>query len=459
MKRTKIIALFLATVSIVSVFSGCSSAKKTDDGKITIRMWSKTGADAEEVAVKLNEESEKRLIEKFPEYNFEFLREPTGGVDYRQEYDKALMAGTEPSFYTKFSYTDIPARIENGTVADITSFMENWELKKEGKILTIFDEAISKNGKWYALPNYAYTQATMANLKTLAAAGHDTENLPATWDEFAKVGTEITDLSVPRLGYAMIGMDWCAWPFTAWVWSAGGEMVEKNADGTYKISFNSEAGVDAAEYMNKLIWEHKITQKDVLADLGSVYKDFINGTTAFAWYNMSSFEAEELAKYDLMVSDFAQMPMPVKDVSIPRPALAGGEVITFSPKLTEAELDAALKVVDWLYFSDESMQRSCDNIKEYSIVNTNVPGRVDWYERKLEANSQVTDKQREEFIELSENAKPEPYCAHWTELKSELVAPLQKIYITEGISRDEIKALLDGCADKLYQLYPDTFKK
>ncbi len=459
MRKTKSIALCLAAVSMASVFSACSNTKITGDDKVTITMWSKPAEDEHEWRIEQNAKMEKALMEKFPDINFEFLGAPTGGVDYRQEYDKALMAGTEPSFYTMFSYTDIPGRIENGTVADITKFYENWDLKKDGKILDVFDDAISKDGKWYALPYYAYTQATMANLKTLEAAGQDIKNLPVTWEDFAKVGAEITDLDVPRFGYSLMGMDWCAWPYTAWVWSAGGEMVEKNEDGTYRIAFNDPAGVDAAEFMNKMIWEYKMTQKDVLADIGTVFGNFVNGTAGFAWYNMKSFDAEELAKYELKVSDFAQMPMPVKEESIPRPALAGGEVITFSPKLTEAELEAALKVVDWLYFSDERMQVACDEIKEFSVVDTNMPGRIDWYEKKLEANTQITEKQKEEFVELSKNAKPEPYCPHWSEIKSELVAPLQKIYITEGISRDEIKALLDECAEKLYELYPDSFKK
>ena len=459
MKKIKIISLCLAVVSMVSLLPGCSGTKMADSEKVTITMWSKPAEIVHEWEFELVDKMEKDLIEKFPDINFEFLRVPSGGVDYRQEYDKALMAGTEPSFYTMFSYTDIPARIENGTVADITKFYENWDLKKDGKILDVFDAAISKNGKWYALPYYAYTQATMVNLKTLEKSGQDTETLPATWEEFARVGTEITDLNSQRFGYSLMGMEWCAWPFTAWVWSAGGEMVEKKEDGSYRIAFNEQAGIDAAEFMNKMIWEYKMTQPDVLADMGTVYGNFVSGTAGFAWYNMRNFDTEELAKYGLKVSDFAQMPMPVKDESIPRPALAGGEVITFSPKLTEAELEAALEVVEWLYFSDERMQIECNKIKEFSVIDTNVPGRVDWYEKKLEANTQITKKQKEEFIELSKNAKLEPYCPHWSEVKSELVAPLQKIYITKDISRDEIKTLLDECEERLYEMYPDTFKK
>ena len=60
---------------------------------------------------------------------------------------------------------------------------------------------------------------------------------------------------------------------------------------------------------------------------------------------------------------------------------------------------------------------------------------------------------------MSENAIVEPFCNHWSDLKSALANPLQEIFLTENISRDKVKELLDKCADDLYELYPDTFKK
>ena len=236
-------------------------------------------------------------------------------------------------------------------------------------------------------------------------------------------------------------------------------MVRKNSDGTYRIAFNEEPGIDAAEFLNQMIWKYKMTQKDVLLGLDDLYKLSLNGTACFAWMNFVELTKDKVEDNGLSRSDFSVMPMPVKDASTPRPALAGGEVVTFNPKLTEAELEAAVKVAKWYYFSDESMQRNCDNIKEFELSNTYIPGRVDWYEKKLEANTWLTDEQKKAIQEMGANAKPDPYCGHWSDLKTELIAPLQKIYLTEGISRDEIKKLLDECADKLYTLYPETFKK
>lgn len=455
----KVISSILTVSCAGALLAGCGTKQTATNDKVTLRLWTALSQDAKEVDIISHDRMMESPRAQFPDIIFEESITPQGGTDYRQEYDKALMAGTAPAIYTQFSYTDIPSRIENGTIADITAFVDNWDKKKEGKIITMLDDAISKDGKWYALPRKAYTQATLCGVTAIESGGGDMNNLPATWDEFAEFGEKVTDLDVPRLGYAMLGMNWCAWPFTAWVWSAGGEMVEQNADGTYRIAFNDEAGVDAAMFLNQMIWVNKMTQKDVLLGLGDLQNLTLNGTACFSWMNFAELKKDKIEENGLSIEDFSVMPMPVKDESIPRPSLAGGEVITFNPKLSQEELDAALAVADWLYFSDERMQAICDEITEFDLSDVYIPGRADWYERKLAANKWLTEEQIEAISKLGENAKPEPYCAHWSDLKSELVAPLQKIYLTDGITRAEVQKLLDECAEKLYTLYPETFKK
>ena len=454
----KIVAMVCVLACGVSVFSGCGKQETASDGQITLTLWNKPSQNAKEYEIEIYNRQMAALEEKFPDIKFESMLEPAG-TDYRQEYDKALMAGTAPAFFAKFSYTDIPGRIKNGTIADITKYVDGWDMKKDGKVLDIFDNAISNGDKWYAVPNNAYTMGTLCNMKTLNNAGVKKEALPKTWEEFAKLGAELTDFSIPRIGYSLIGMDWCAWPFTAWVWSAGGEMVEKNDDGTYKLSFNEDAGVDAAMFMNEMIWEHKMTQKDILLGYNDIVNNVINGSSCFSFLGLSNLNQSKLDEYGLKVADYLDMPIPAKNNGSEGAALAGGGVITFNPKLSEAELDAAFEVVEFLYFSDEMMQKSCDEIKEFGITNIMIPGRVDWYEKKLQANEGITEEQITALAEMRKIAKPEPYCEHWSDLKTALVAPLQDIYLKEGITRDEAKALLDECAEKLYSLYPETFKK
>ena len=63
------------------------------------------------------------------------------------------------------------------------------------------------------------------------------------------------------------------------------------------------------------------------------------------------------------------------------------------------------------------------------------------------------------LVESTANAVPEPCPPHWSDLKTLIAKPLQKIMLTEGITRDEAKKLLEDCANELYNLYPETFKK
>lgn len=459
-KNLRIISAGMACVLAASALTACKKDAETDaDGKIVVTMWSHVTSDSKQTAIDAENRMLEKVAEKFPDYKLELIKQPHS-TDYRQDYDKALMAGNAPDIFSEFSYTDIPTRISNGTIADITSLVTEWDMKKEDRVLTTFDDAISKDGKWYAIPLSAYTEAMIVNKKVLEAGGVDSSKLPTTWDEFAQAASQITDFNIPRIGYELVGMDWCAWPFTAWVWSAGGEMVTKNSDDTYKISFNSDAGVDAAVFLNEMIWKHKATQKNVLCSIEDINGDLRNGTAGFAWATYSdALTQDSMEKFGLSYDDFTMTPMPVKDSSIVNPSLAGGEVITFNPKADEATLKAAFEIAAYIYYDEEYLVDSWERTFAEGTCDIKIPGRQDLYEKKLEMNYLLSDESKEGLEKMRANAIAEPYCPHWSDVKSQLVKPLQEIYLTEGITREQVQKLLDDCASELYKLYPDTFKQ
>ena len=137
----KAMAALLALSTVLSVAS-CGKKDVAEDGVIEITMWSETNEDSEPVAKELEALQDQALAEKFPNIKINKVIK-TMGTDYRQEYDKALMAGNAPDFFAGFSYTDIPTRIENGTIADITNLVADWDLKKEDKVITTFDKVIN----------------------------------------------------------------------------------------------------------------------------------------------------------------------------------------------------------------------------------------------------------------------------------------------------------------------------
>ncbi len=456
MKMKKIMSILLASSMLLATAS-CGK-KKTTDGPVEITMWTSVGEDASDYAKELEALQDEMLAEKFPDIKINKVLKVTG-TDYRQEYDKALMAGEAPDIFGRFSYTDIPTRIKNGTVADITELVKNWDMKKEGKVITTFDDVINDNGKWYAIPRSAYVRGCIANTKVLKENGFDTTKMPRTWAEMAEIGQKITDKSVPRIGYILMGMDWCAWPFTNWVWSAGGDMIKKNSDGTYKITFNEEAGVDAAEYWHDMVWKYNMTQKNVLSTLEENGTTISNGTGVFTWDEYSNLNQEKVKESGLSMTDFTVFAVPTKDESIPAPSLAGGEVVTFNPKASPEVLEAAFRVATYMQYDEEYLSKIWEINKKYGRLDIAVPARSDLFEKKLASSGLLTEEAQKGIMSLSENAIPEPCCGHWSDLKSQLATPIQKILLTENMSRDEIKKLLDECADTLYNLYPDTFKK
>lgn len=459
MKIKRLLALLMVLVLACGICAcGDEGGETAGDEKVKVTLWHQVGADASEITRKLFTERSERMHAEFPQYEIEEVLMQVG-ANYRQEYDKNLMAGLAPTMFDQFSYTDIPARIENGTVANITDLVNDWDLRKEGKVFAAFDDAISKNGEWYAIPMKAYTQATMVNKKKLIEGGGSVDNLPDTWEEFAEVGAMVTDFDVPRIGYSLLGSDWCAWVYTPWVWSAGGDMVRQKENGKYTITFQEDPGVDAAMYLNRLIWEEKMVQKNVLQSVADMNADILSGRAVFSWAQPSIFTAEELAKYDLTMDDFCMIPIPSKDESIAPVALTGGEVITFNPKSSKEEIQAAWDVATFLYYDEDELTAQWQSAADSGGMDVFIPARSDLLDKKLEIMGSLPEQLANDMETLMNASIAEPYCPNWTEVKSALVNPLQKIYLTEGITREEAKALLTECAETLYQQYPDSFEK
>lgn len=426
--------------------------------KVKMILWERKSPTEPDVRAKTYELREKTFKEKYPNYEIEY-RSLATGTDFRQEYDKALMAGLGPTVASFLPYVDIPARIANHTVADITKFVADWDLKKSGKVWNAFDSAIStKDGKWFAVPISYYLSGLTYNKGTITAGGGDPNAIPKTWDEFTALGSQITDRSNSRYAYALMGMDWNAWEFTPWVWSAGGEMVVENSDDTYKIGFNENSGVDAAMLWHDMVWKYKMTQKNVLEDWNSFGENIKSGNCAFGWMTPMFWFPEAQQKFNQKPEDFGITPIPGKtaDKAV---TFTGGSVWVMNPDNDEEQMLAGWNYIqmvsyDEKYIMEEAKLKAENNDLEFGTVV-----RTDLIE-KVNALAPWPDLWKIEMLQISKgNIKPEPYCPHWNDLKNTISKPLQKIILKENISREEVKAILDAAADELYKKYPDTFKK
>lgn len=460
MKRTGMIRLIAIMLMFVLIFAVTSCAKDSENGgdKVKIKMYNQPQDDVAQGIKDVFEFEKQKLIEQFPDYEFEFTRFAPG-QDYRQQYDKELIAGGGPTIWAGLPYVDIQSRIKDETIADITEYVENWDLKEQGLVVDTFDEALTDaDGKWYAVPYAPYVSGLLYNRSAIEAAGGDPTASPATWEEFIEMCVDYTDLDAPRFGYTLLGSEWAAWPFTPWVWSAGGEMVRPNSDGTYSVAFNEEAGVDAAMLMHDLIHEHKCTQTNVLTSYDDMMLEMMSGRAAFGWGTPLNLNKDTLAKYDQEQDNYGFFPLPGKSEN-QMVTFAGGEVWTMNPKATKEQKDAGWEVIKFLSFDEEYLVEKWELENEKGVITANSPVRTDLIEKKYSMATSWPDHWADEYSSAMTMAKPEPFCADWNSLKNEIVPYLQKIFTTEEITREEAKMELDACAELIYEKYPESFKK
>ena len=313
MKKSRLVALILGLVMLVSLLGGDAPEAETTKApeesqetqteqpsgeKVKVKLYMLPQDDDSDIVKQRFEFIKGKVEAKFPDYDIEWTR-MAPGTDYRQQYDKLLMSGDGPTLWGSLPFVDIQTRMRNGTIADITDYVVNWDLRNEGKVNPSIEDALHDDeGHWFAVPYAPYIMGMLYNKTAIEAGGGSTDNVPKTWEEFGALAQSLTDKDVPRFGYTLLGSDYCAWPLTPWVWSAGGEMVIPNDDGTYSIGFNQEKGVDAIMYMHDLVFKYQCTQTDLLESYDDYMSNMTVGYACYGWGLPTSLDAEKLAAYD-----------------------------------------------------------------------------------------------------------------------------------------------------------------
>ncbi|AEE97259.1 ABC transporter substrate-binding protein [Mahella australiensis] len=478
MTGKKLLIILLAILVMSLTIVGCSStppATLGDEGanqqeqeqgsndsggaeqpkEVTILTWDKPDDTALPWQKQHYDEVIKAFREKYPWIKVED-KSLAPGTDYRQKYDQALLSGEEPTVAGCFPYVDIPTRARDGSIGDMTELVENWDLKNQGKVFNGYEQALQVDGKWYAVPRGAYLQYIVVNKKLVQEAGLDPANIPTTWDEFGKFAGQLTDPSKNRFGFGLMGMEWCAWPFTNFVWNAGGEMGVPNDDGTWKLTFAEQPGVDAIMFWHDLIWKYKATQKNVLENYTDLIAEFTQGRVVMEWGGVGGFSSDYVTKYGGDINDLDIAAVPAKE-GCTNYHLSGGETWTISPKATEEQKQAA-----WIYI--QYMGYDVDKLKSDAQVQAanNAPiltpsPRTDF--NYLDYATNIPESWKQKIPEFSKTAKAEPWFPHWNDVKNALVKPIQQIILDKDITAQKAQQILQKCQDDLYSKYPDTFKK
>lgn len=261
---------------------------------------------------------------------------------------------TQPEYYTRVQsaaqanrlpqlavihYDQVPLHAENGIITPLDDLVELLALTGDD-----FTQAIWTASEWkgtrYSIPLDIHTESFYWNKELFEQAGLDPETPPADMAAFEQAATAITE-ETDAPGFMIVTSGPGAGFLTGIVWASlfyqgGGQWVNEDVSG---VAFNSDAGVQAAEYIMKL--------RDLGVSPASVESDteiaaFSNGTNGMVWSGLWHTTAYRDALGDALGA-------------APLPQIFGGgtwagshHLAVTNAEMSEDERQGAYYFIDWV---------------------------------------------------------------------------------------------------------------
>ncbi|RJP53156.1 MAG: sugar ABC transporter substrate-binding protein [Anaerolineaceae bacterium] len=185
----------------------------------------------------------KEFEEKYPN-----IKVNVDSVPANDNYNKLVLttnAGNPPDVFMSFWTA---SAVSNNLIMSLEDYVDKEDFNKRftsaGQSYAKYQDTI------YAIPWRAGSSVFLLNCKMFEEAGVEIPTLGWTWDDLTSISQKLTDKEKGTYGFGLVGSstdyatEWQFWPFLL---QAGGKITENN-----RAAFNSEAGVEALEYLISL---------------------------------------------------------------------------------------------------------------------------------------------------------------------------------------------------------------
>jgi multiple sugar transport system substrate-binding protein len=306
---------------------------------VTITVSNKPASDQpEELAIW--EDQAAKFQAMYPNVTIEGLE-----VQYDPTAFIAMIAGDQlPTLFQTY-FTEPEKFIGQNAVADLTSLYEATGLADvfNANVLAI----ASQDGKFYGIPDFAYSLGLAYNIEMLNAAGFDAP--PATWDELAEMAVALTDKDAGVAGFAFIndGSGATGWHYTNIAYGFGAtpeDIIQPNGDGTYTAKFGEGATVDALQFVHDLAWKYDVLPGATL-DWANITEALASDRVAMVIYagDQFSFMMNQFPDADLTKYGYAPVPAGPEG----RAALTGGSLWMIDSAASDDQIEAAFYYQMW----------------------------------------------------------------------------------------------------------------
>ena len=450
----KVASLLLVCAMTVGLVSGCGGTKSVSGGSNS----EGTGKTAGKTAIELWDfgglsQEQKLFTELADEFN-KSQNEVQVNVtlqDWATRDQKILTAyksGVAPDLIVLGPAIDSYKRM--GLLKSISDLSSDLAAKIKKSVLPDAYNLDVRDGKLWAVPSWTdISPYMMYNVDLLKAAGYDADNPPKTWDEFEKCVKAMTRSGVS--GYTSTlstkNIPDPSNEFIYYLWMCGGDIMNKEET---KITFNSQAGVNAAQFLTNLNLKDKvmvsnpanITYMDrhelffggkIATDIGYTYLPAL----------LSDYKVQDTFHYI-----YAPMPKPDKSLVMnssdvkTRWLSANGDIHVIS---STRKTDAVLKYLNWLVDNDywskwatEVKARTPISVKSYtdSTIRNDIKSFFPNLITEYDAGT------------LTSGAAAKPTYAGITEIQTILANAIQQIVI----GKVDVKEGLDTAAQKAQKL-------
>lgn len=342
------------------------TAKPVSAQTVEITIWDKPHAD--DVTKPFIESQFAAFEAKYPNIKVTHV-EPTKEKE-REQFMTAVAGGKQPDAY-RSAYPDMESYVKQGIAADIT---ELWQANPDkGNYLPSSLNAATSNNKVYGVPNEMYVTGLLYNKKLFNEAKIDPAAALKDWNSFGEAAQKLTDPAKGQYGFAILGMDWADWHFEYYVWQAGGDLTEKQADGTAKLTLTSDATVKALQYYKDLKYKYKATQKNVVQSYDDNNKDFYTGHAAAMVGASDSFRSLLPKAMDINDIGFSALPAGPSGQS---PAQVGGNYWIVNPKASKEKQQAAFTYASF-FTSKEYQEKYLQFLRDNGIFPNLLTVRTD----------------------------------------------------------------------------------
>jgi len=416
------VAAGVGMTALGGVLAGGSKSFAAPSGKVTLNYLGR-GSDTERA---MYDQLFTLFKARNPNIDIAVTWIPNGNaVDQQQKVLTMLAGGIPPDVMWNHTYIT-PGLVARGAFMELGPFIkkDNFDL---GDYLAPAVQDFTLKGQVYGLPRETTAFVMIFNRTLLKAAGLPDPKPGWKWEDLVTMAKAMTKGSGADQVYGLYGMTTDIFAFTVKTWQNGGDLL--NADRT-QYTANAKPGVDAAQFIQDVIWTDKIHPS---LDNVKTFGDYMAAGKAGFEPFYTAFIALKDAKFDWDVA-----PMPTDGKKVTRVASAGHAMLKATKNPDESwELLKFLAGPDAFnaYVDNGIIMPTRKN--NFNDVLTKLSGKV-----LVPRNVQVI---RDAFG----YGRPEPVAGNWVGVHSTLISALTNVW---GPQKMDPKASLDAVAGTVNDL-------